>query len=38
LARCDVRLEDDGVIRGEKKFERTDEKENYHFIERSYGT
>ena len=35
----DVRLEDDVlVIRGEKKFERKDEKENYHFIERSYGT
>jgi HSP20 family protein len=28
----DVRLEDDVlVIRGEKKFERKDEKENYHF-------
>ena len=31
----DVRLEDDVlVIRGEKKFERKDEKENYHFVER----
>jgi HSP20 family protein len=37
----DVTLEDDVLtIRGEKKFERTEggEKENYHFIERSYGT
>src|SRR5829696_9647629 len=35
----DVRLEDDVlVIRGEKKFERKNEKENYHFVERSYGT
>jgi HSP20 family protein len=35
----DIRLEDDVlVIRGEKKFERKDEKENYHFMERSYGT
>jgi hypothetical protein len=25
------------VIRAEKKFERKDEKENYHFMERSYG-
>ena len=37
----DLRLEDDVLtIRGEKKFERTegDEKEDYHFVERSYGT
>ena len=35
----DVRLEDDVlVIRAEKKFERKDGKENYHFVERSYGT
>ena len=35
----DVRLEDDVlVIRAEKKFERKDDKENYHFVERSYGT
>jgi HSP20 family protein len=35
----DVRLEDDVlVIRAEKKFERKDEKENFHFMERSYGT
>jgi HSP20 family protein len=35
----DVRLEDDVlVVRAEKKFERKDEKENYHFMERSYGT
>jgi HSP20 family protein len=35
----DIRLEDDVlVIRAEKKFERKDEKENYHFVERSYGT
>ena len=35
----DVRLEDDVlVIRAEKKFERKDEKESYHFMERSYGT
>ena len=26
------------MIRAEKKFERKDEKENYHFMERSYGT
>ncbi len=30
--------EDVLTIRGEKKFERKDEKENYHFVERSYGT
>ena len=35
----EVRLEDNVlVIRGEKKFERKEEKENYHFSERSYGT
>jgi HSP20 family protein len=36
----EVSLEDDALtIRGEKKFERTEgEKENYHFVERSYGT
>lgn len=35
----DVRLDDDVLtIRGEKKFEQKDEKENYHFIERSFGT
>ena len=35
----DIRLEDDVlVIRAEKKFDRKDEKENYHFVERSYGT
>ena len=37
----DLRLEDDMLtIRGEKKFERTEggEKEDYHFVERSYGT
>jgi HSP20 family protein len=35
----DVRLDDDVLtIRGEKKLERKDEKENYHFVERSYGT
>src|SRR5215207_108216 len=34
-----LRLEDDVlVVRAEKKFERKDEKENYHFMERSYGT
>jgi len=26
------------TIRGEKKFEQTTEKENFHFVERSYGT
>src|SRR5215218_1225440 len=26
------------TIRGEKKVERTSEQENYHFVERSYGT
>ena len=35
----DVSLEDDVLtVRGEKKLERTDENENYHVIERSYGT
>jgi len=35
----DVSLEDDMLtIRGEKKFDRTDDKENFHFVERSYGT
>jgi HSP20 family protein len=35
----DVSLDDDVLtVRGEKKFERTDEKETYHFVERSYGT
>lgn len=35
----DVSLDDDVLtIRGEKKFEKTDERENFHFVERSYGT
>jgi HSP20 family protein len=35
----DVTLDDDVLtIRGEKKLERKDEKEKYHFMERSYGT
>lgn len=35
----DVSLADDVLtIRGEKKFERKDDKEDYHFVERSYGT
>jgi HSP20 family protein len=35
----DVSLDDDVLtIRGEKKVERTDDKENFHFVERSYGT
>ena len=35
----DVSLNDDVLtIRGEKKFERQDEKENFHFVERSFGT
>ena len=35
----DVRLEDDLLlVRAEKKFERKKENENYHFMERSYGT
>ena len=35
----EVTLNDDVLtIRGEKKFERTNEQENYHFVERSYGT
>jgi HSP20 family protein len=35
----EVMLNDDVLtIRGEKKFERADQKENYHFVERSYGT
>ncbi|MFO1056546.1 MAG: Hsp20/alpha crystallin family protein [Dongiaceae bacterium] len=34
----EVTLEDDLLtIRGEKKHERKDEQENYHFVERSYG-
>jgi HSP20 family molecular chaperone IbpA len=32
----DIRLEDDVlVIRADKKFERKEEQENYHFMERS---
>ncbi len=35
----DVSLSGDVLtIRGEKKFERKDDTENYHFMERSYGT
>lgn len=35
----EVTLDDDVLtIRGEKRLERKDEKENYHFMERSYGT
>lgn len=35
----DVSLDDDVLtIRGEKKFEQRDDKENFHFVERSYGT
>lgn len=35
----DVQLNDDVLtIRGEKRFERKDDKENYHFVERSFGT
>jgi len=35
----DVSLDDDVLtIRGEKKFEQKEEKENFHFVERSYGT
>ena len=35
----DVSLNDDLLtIRGEKKFERRDEKDNFHFVERSFGT
>ena len=35
----DIRLDDDVLtIRGEKKFEQKDEKENFHFVERCYGT
>jgi len=35
----DVSLNDDILtIRGEKKFQRQDEKENFHFVERSFGT
>ena len=35
----DISLDDDVLtIRGEKKFERKDDKENFHFVERSYGT
>lgn len=35
----EVDLNDDVlVIRGEKKLEQKEEKENFHFVERSYGT
>jgi HSP20 family protein len=35
----EVTLHDDVLtIRGDKKFERADERENFHFVERSYGT
>jgi HSP20 family protein len=35
----DLTLNDDVLtIRGEKKFERKDDRENYHFLERSYGS
>ena len=35
----DVSLDDDVLtIRGEKKFEQKEEKENFHFVERSYST
>jgi HSP20 family protein len=35
----DVSLDDDVLtIRGEKKFERKDEQETFHFVECSYGT
>jgi len=35
----DVSLDDDVLtIRGEKKFERADDKENFRFVERAYGT
>jgi HSP20 family protein len=41
VAETDVEVmlnEDVLTIRGEKKFELADEHENYHFVERSYGT
>ena len=35
----EVRLDDDVLtIRGQKTFERKDDKENYHLVERSFGT
>jgi HSP20 family protein len=35
----DLTLDEDLLtIRGEKRFEQTDDKENFHFVERSYGT
>jgi HSP20 family protein len=35
----DIELENNVLtIKGERKFERKDEKENYHFVERSYGS
>ena len=35
----EVTLDEDVLtIKGEKRLERKDEKENYHFMERSYGT
>jgi HSP20 family protein len=35
----DISLDDDVLtIHGGKKFERKDDKENFHFVERSYGT
>lgn len=35
----EITLDDNMLtIRGEKRFENKDEKENFHFVERSYGT
>ena len=35
----DIELENNVLtLKGQRKFERKDEKENYHFVERSYGS
>jgi HSP20 family protein len=41
MKKDDIELEVENnvlAIRGERKFEKTDEGENYHFMERSYGS
>lgn len=41
LKREDIQVEIENntlMIKGERKFEKREEKENYHFVERSYGS
>jgi HSP20 family protein len=41
LKREDIQVEIENntlMIKGERKFEKKEEKENYHFVERSYGS